>query len=338
MQESGILVRPDGTYSVRQWSVEARQDILISMNFSGASSQTIDLDAVQGRLEQIVEDLQQGFRDSLQSLVNSLRSTNSSSVQNQSAYSDILNGFFSDGDKRLIGDYLAMIRQLAGDDSEAARVAARLEEILGLGENTANAVDLSGASLRFEFEQVTATRTTIEINTGEQPVQEGEPLVLDLEGDGVELRSMEGGVEFDIDNDGQVERTGFVTGDDALLALDKNGNGRIDGVGELFGDKTGAKNGFEDLARYDSNGDGAIDRSDPIYSRLRLFQDVNGDGRSSASELSSLASQGIVRLNLNPVAEPMVVAGNRITETSKFVRADGSTGTIAEAYFRYREI
>jgi len=338
MQESGILVRPDGTYSVRQWSVEARQDILISMNLSGASSQTIDLDAVQGRLEQIVEDLQQGFRDSLQSLVNSLRSTNSSSVQNQSAYSDILNGFFSDGDKRLIGDYLAMIRQLAGDDSEAARVAARLEEILGLGENTASTVNLSGASLRFEFEQVTATRTTIEINTGEQPVQEGEPLVLDLDGDGVELRSMEGGVEFDIDNDGQAERTGFVTGDDALLALDKNGNGRIDGVGELFGDKTGAKNGFEDLARYDSNRDGAIDRNDPIFSRLRLFQDVNGDGRSSASELSSLASQGIVRLNLNPVANPMVVAGNRITETSKFVRADGSTGTIAEAYFRYREI
>jgi len=338
MQESGILVRPDGTYSVRQWSVEARQDILISMNFSGASSQTIDLDAVQGRLEQIVEDLQQGFRDSLQSLVNSLRSTNSSSVQNQSAYSDILNGFFSDGDKRLIGDYLAMIRQLAGDDSEAARVAARLEEILGLGENAASGIDLSGASLRFEFEQVTATRTTIEINTGEQPVQEGEPLVLDLDGDGVELRSMEGGVEFDIDNDGQAERTGFVTGDDALLALDKNGNGRIDGVGELFGDKTGSKNGFEDLARYDSNGDGAIDRSDPIFSRLRLFQDANGDGRSSASELSSLASQGIVRLNLNPVASPMVVAGNRIAETSKFVRADGSTGTLAETYFRYREI
>jgi hypothetical protein len=25
MQESGILVRPDGTYSVRQWSVEARR-------------------------------------------------------------------------------------------------------------------------------------------------------------------------------------------------------------------------------------------------------------------------------------------------------------------------
>jgi hypothetical protein len=215
-------------------------------------------------------------------------------VQNQSAYSDILNGFFSDGDKRLIGDYLAMIRQLAGDDSEAARVAARLEEILGLGENTANAVDLSGASLRFEFEQVTATRTTIEINTGEQPVQEGEPLVLDLEGDGVELRSMEGGVEFDIDNDGQVERTGFVTGDDALLALDKNGNGRIDGVGELFGDKTRAKNGFEDLARMIptamGQSTGAI-----RFTPGSLFQDVNGDGRSSASELSSLASQGIVR-------------------------------------------
>lgn len=339
IQESGIRVRPDGTYSVRQWSVEARQEILISLNFSGGSAANVNLDAVRGQLEQIIEDLQRGFRDSIQSLVNSLRSTNSSSpsTRNQSPSSDILNGIFSDGDKRLISDYLAMIKQLAGDDSIVGRLAIRLEQMLGLGQSAATQDVPSGNSFQLQIEQVAVTQTKIEVN-GELPIQEGEPLVLDLDGDGIELRSMEEGVEFDIDNDGKPERTGFVTGADALLALDKNGNRQIDGVRELFGDKTGAKNGFEDLARYDSNGDGVIDRNDPIYSKLLLFQDINGDGRSQAGELSSLASRGIVQLSLNPVANPMVVAGNRITETAEFIRSDGSKGMIAEAYFRYREV
>lgn len=339
IQESGIRVRPDGTYSVRQWSVEARQEILISLNFSGGSAANVNLDAVREQLEQIIEDLQRGFRDSIQSLVNSLRSTNSSSpsTRNQSPSSDILNGIFSDGDKRLISDYLAMIKQLAGDDSIVGRLAIRLEQMLGLGQSAATQDVPSGISFQLQIEQVAVTQTKIEVN-GELPIQEGEPLVLDLDGDGIELRSMEEGVEFDIDNDGKPERTGFVTGADALLALDKNGNRQIDGVRELFGDKTGAKNGFEDLARYDSNGDGVIDRNDPIYSKLLLFQDINGDGRSQAGELSSLASRGIVQLSLNPVANPMVVAGNRITETAEFIRSDGSKGMIAEAYFRYREV
>ena len=120
-------------------------------------------------------------------------------------------------------------------------------------------------------------------------------------------------------------------------ALSQETMRRIDGAPELFGDKTGARNGFVDLARYDSNRDGRIDRSDPVFDRLVLFQDKNGDGRSSPDELLSLEGQGIVSLGLDPVTNPSVVAGNRITETAAFTREDGSQGTIAEAYFRYLE-
>ena len=230
-----------------------------------------------------------------------------------------------------------LIRQLAGEDSTVGRLAARLETMLGLNDSAGalDAAELSGQSLRVEFSRIEFSSTRITVTSGQQQVQEAEPLVLDLDGDGVELRSMEQGVRFDIDNDGRAEQTGFVTGGDALLALDKNGNGRIDGVAELFGDRTGARNGFEDLARYDSNGDGRIDRQDPVYERLRLFRDDNGDGRSSPEELLTLAGQGIVSLELHPVANPMTVAGNRITETATFTREDGTTGTIAEVYFRY---
>lgn len=43
---------------------------------------------------------------------------------------------------------------------------------------------------------------------------------------------------------------------DAFLAVDKNNNGTIDDVTELFGNSS--ETGFEELAEYDSNEDGVI--------------------------------------------------------------------------------
>jgi hypothetical protein len=66
------------------------------------------------------------------------------------------------------------------------------------------------------------------------------PLVLDLDGDGVATdltHAYDGGrVFFDIDADGFAERVGWVNPDDGLLAMDVNGNGRIDDITELYGD------------------------------------------------------------------------------------------------------
>ncbi|WP_211091496.1 hypothetical protein, partial [Pseudothauera rhizosphaerae] len=54
-----------------------------------------------------------------------------------------------------------------------------------------------------------------------QPVRV-DPLVLDLDGDGIETRGIDGTILFDHDGDGIRTGTGWVKADDALLVLDRN--------------------------------------------------------------------------------------------------------------------
>ena len=65
----------------------------------------------------------------------------------------------------------------------------------------------------------------------------GSPLVIDMDGDGIELSALNGAgaAYFDIDNDGFAEASGWVKGGDALLVTDRNNNGKIDNQSELFG-------------------------------------------------------------------------------------------------------
>ncbi|QND66706.1 hypothetical protein HB777_24225 [Mesorhizobium loti] len=112
-------------------------------------------------------------------------------------------------------------------------------------------------------------------------------LVLDLDGDGVELSPLAGStVHFDYDGDGFAERTGWVSADDGILVVDANRNGVVDGVSELFGSST--QDGFAVLETFDTNGDGKIDASDAVFSTLRVWQDLDQDGVSDAGEMMTL--------------------------------------------------
>jgi hypothetical protein len=88
-----------------------------------------------------------------------------------------------------------------------------------------------------------------------------DPLVIDLDNDGVETVGIDAGVLFDHNADGIKTGTGWLKGDDAFVVLDRNGNGTIDSGRELFGVDTvlanGAtgKDGFTALAELDANGD-----------------------------------------------------------------------------------
>ena len=113
-----------------------------------------------------------------------------------------------------------------------------------------------------------------------------DPITLDLDGDGIETVGLSVGVMFDHSADGTKNATGWVSKDDGLLVLDRNGNGTIDSGKELFGDNTilsngqKAKDGYAALADLDNNGDSKIDATDAAYTQLHIWQDSNQDGIS----------------------------------------------------------
>ena len=159
-----------------------------------------------------------------------------------------------------------------------------------------------------------------------------DPLVIDFDGDGFEILSVKDGVYFDNDAKGLKEKTAWVSSDDALLAIDVNGNGIIDDGSELFGTSTvmsdgnKAKSGFEALSQYDTNGDGIIDANDSSYAKLLIWQDKNGDGISRQDELVALDDAGIKSISLGTSDD----TGRNVASVTM---TDGSTVSMGEFDF-----
>jgi hypothetical protein len=134
------------------------------------------------------------------------------------------------------------------------------------------------------------------------------PLVVDLDGDGLRLSGPRNAVSFDLTADGKPDRITWTdpAGNDGLLALDLNRNGRIDDGRELFGGQTvmpltgetGSPHGFRPLADYDAKALGGnenrmIDADDAVFSELRVWVDRNHNGLSEPAELLGLSTAGI---------------------------------------------
>ena len=166
------------------------------------------------------------------------------------------------------------------------------------------------------------------------------PIILDLDGDGIETTAVLGSTHFDFAGDGFAESTGWASGDDGLLVLDRNGNGRVDDGGELFGNNTLlgngqlAANGFAALAELDSNHDGRIDALDAEYGTLLVWRDLDGDGVSEDGELLSLQQAGVQSINLAYSTSGAVDQyGNTLKQTGSFTRTDGATGAATDVWF-----
>ncbi len=190
----------------------------------------------------------------------------------------------------------------------------------------------NGERLEIEFERIEYLR----VEQSEVRVQEAEPLVLDLNGNGIELTDIRKGegVSFDITGDGVQEQVSWVSPGDGMLVYDRNGNSIIDNGRELFGDQHGAENGFEELAKFDTNSDDTIDETDAVYTKLKIWQDLNQNGFSEAGELKPLEEYGIASIDLKEDNSHEVIAGNRVEGYSTY-RTDSESGKVGEVYFNY---
>ncbi|MET3459277.1 calcium-binding protein, partial [Variovorax atrisoli] len=165
-----------------------------------------------------------------------------------------------------------------------------------------------------------------------QPV---DPLMLDLDGDGLELKAASGAVLFDHDADGIRTGSGWIGSDDGILVRDINGNGAIDSGRELFGVDTiksngeKATNGFDALADLDSNNDGQFTSSDFAWNQIKVWRDFNQNGISDTGELFNLDQIGISRIGVvgsttNSTGGSQAgttVNGNLIAQSASFTRS-----------------
>jgi hypothetical protein len=168
---------------------------------------------------------------------------------------------------------------------------------------------------------------------------DGDPIVLDLDGNGVELVGREVGARFDVTGDGTTDATGWMGSGEGLLALDVNGDGVINGMSEVFSDAFGG--GYSDsltaLKSLDSNADGVIDASDDRFDEIVVWRDGDSDGVSAAAEMSSLSDHAIAKIDLSAEATYESSAAGHIDARGTFVYDDGSVGEYVEATFAFTD-
>ena len=141
-----------------------------------------------------------------------------------------------------------------------------------------------------------------------------DPLVINFSGNATQLSQRD--FYFDIDSDGTKDQISFVGPGSGFLALDKNGDGKINNGTELFGPQSG--NGYAELSKYDSDGNNWIDENDAIYESLRIWS-INSAGEE---QLVALGKVGIGALYLGNVATPFSVKDSD-NELLGQVRASG---------------
>jgi len=202
--------------------------------------------------------------------------------------------------------------------------------------NFANTADYASILdiYRLSTAQIAALETTSGIS----------PIVLDMNGDGIQTLSVDQGVLFDLLGNGQTLQTGWASASDGLLARDINRDGKINSGRELFGQGTllaggsAAKDGYQALAELDSNKDGVINWQDVDFSSLMVWQDKNADGVTDAGELRSLSQAGVAQLNLAHQAGTATNNGNWLGLEGSYLAADGSTQAMADVWFQVKEL
>ena len=180
----------------------------------------------------------------------------------------------------------------------------------------------SGERVDFSLELNLNRELTVVSGVSFQSGKTQDPLVINLDGAGVRLTGDK--KAFDLDGDGTSEMIASLAEGSAWLAVDRNGNGKIDDGSELFGPKTGS--GFGELAALDGNASGWVDSGDAAYTKLGLW---NG------TTFTSLTQAGIGALSVDSMDTPFRLFANgaeagQVKHTAVYLREAGTPGALQE--------
>jgi hypothetical protein len=198
---------------------------------------------------------------------------------------------------------------------------------------TGSVVLEDGQELTFNLSMLMArdytSTTEVHIRAGDARLVD--PLVINLNGQGVSLADMK--FSFDLDADGVPDSISVLAPGHGFLAVDWNEDGLINDGTELFGPESG--NGFQELSQYDTDGNGWLDENDPLYEKLMVWsRDQAGN-----NELISLSQAGVGALFLDgqeglfSLSDQQNDQHGLVRETSFFLREHGGAGTIQEVDF-----
>lgn len=188
-----------------------------------------------------------------------------------------------------------------------------------------------GKEIQFDLQLSMArsfqSQDSLSVQAGDAP-RTKDPLVINFDGTAAELTSTK--FSFDLNSDGTQDQMSFVGPGSGFLALDLNGNGKIDNGSELFGAKSG--NGFADLAKYDGDGNHWIDENDAVFSKLLVWsKDAQGQ-----DQLQTLAQRNVGALYLGSVATPFSAKDaenqlqGQVRSSGVYLQENGAVGTLQQ--------
>ncbi|WP_299082834.1 DUF4214 domain-containing protein [uncultured Ruegeria sp.] len=168
-------------------------------------------------------------------------------------------------------------------------------------------------------------------NSGTGMSGEDRPIILDLDGSGIELTELSNSTVFvDSSGDGLQNLTAWAAAGNGVLFYDADGDGTISETREYVfteWDPT-ATSDIEALRSvFDTNSDGVFDANDDAWSDFKVLV-TQPDGSLVAKTLDEL---GITSIDLTADATNIELPdGSVITGTTTFTWSDGSTGTVAD--------
>lgn len=248
-----------------------------------------------------------------------------------------------------------LIVMLTGEEPELEQAKGKPKEKPAVEPSTATlppasagrrfdiSLTISNEALTFEAQGVVTTddgrqivvntsmqqsRQTVQASMTEIPdPRRKDPLVINFSAASASLSDST--IQFDVDADGKAETIAFLAPGSGFIALDRNGDKRINDGSELFGSKSG--DGFADLATFDQDQNGWIDENDAVWQKLLVWaKDANGK-----DQIASLQQLGIGALALDKARGDYSLRGSRgelgmLRSTGIYLRENGASGTLQQ--------